>query len=128
MQMSHRVATAIGQIVMAYGRMDQQIYYQIGHLKTERFMRALKKGSPLPPDELIQRRFKPTVKFYRRLCSELSSDDPLLMRDVDEFIRRLHLAVACRDDLVHGWDWKMWQKLCHTRKKEHSCNQRVCHE
>jgi hypothetical protein len=102
-QFDIRVATAIGRIVMAYGRVDQQIYYQIGHLKTERFRRARNKASRPPPDEPIERRFGSTVKLYRRLCSELSRDDPSLMRDVDAFIRRLDLAVACRDDLVHGW-------------------------
>lgn len=90
--MDDHLPLAVGKIILAWGRLDQQL-----HLLIRASERRLKK-EPSSEGRFTERR-----KIFRRLCMEVAGNDEAYERRLDRLLAQLVKLERKRGTIAHGY-------------------------
>lgn len=90
--MSKRLAELVGNVVLAWGGMEQQLHSLIRMMEQAR-------GEPFTN----QRAFARRMVIFRRLCNDLTNGDGAFLSDFDQFRNKLKNLERDRGVIAHGW-------------------------
>jgi len=90
--MSDRLALAVGKVVLAWGRLDQQLHVLI---------RASERRLGLP--HTTEGRFTERRKIFRRLCMKVAHSDQAYERKLDRELANLVKLEKKRGRIAHGF-------------------------
>lgn len=90
--MSVRLSLAVGKIILAWGRLDQQLHFLI---------RAMERGLREPHS--TEGRFSERRKIFRRLCMRLAINDRDFERGLDRHLAQVVRLERKRGRIAHGF-------------------------
>jgi hypothetical protein len=90
--MNDRLALAVGKIILAWGRLDQNLHFLI---------RAMERGLKEPHS--LEGRFTERRKIFRRLCMRLALSNEEYERQLDQGLAQLVKLERKRGRIAHGF-------------------------
>ena len=108
--MDDALALLVGKVILAYAKLDQTLWGQIGHLAVAKRDLDRAQGQIRTTTEEADDRFSRRLKHFRRLSSELTSNNQMLMSEIDRTLQEIRDIERIRAHLAHGWlslseDW-----------------------
>jgi hypothetical protein len=101
--MDERLALIIGKIILAYGRLDQQLWSILAIMALKHASDQVVRGERqwMEPEE-IDKRFDRRLAHYRRLCAALSQNDSSVLAIVDRMLNEIRDVERIRAHMAHG--------------------------